>query len=525
MNPGREIKTLIGECILGVIIIILYGGVPVQAGTVTAPELARIKIENRPRFVRLRFSFKGGLPQRSDTALYHQTLKLYFSNTRNGAMLPLISATDNLIKAIHIYAPSKDVIVKIHLSCQEVEYVKYQRRFPPEVVVYVRKMKRPVKKMKGNPSVSHHSEGRKAFHHKRETERCKVPLQQIRFKRATVIHISSHQGNQGPYTKGTKPRREKQAGRGPSKKLIAHGDFVSTTTSTASAYPPTMDRAALVLFREAGKVWLKSEYTRAGKMYKELLDRDPASREGMESAFFWARSEFFLVQEGKRRIREVIEDYEDILEQYQEAPWKPRALLDLGQLYTQEGRDARSIDIYLQIITSFPPSPTVESAYICLAELQIKQHTYNVAEKTLHSYLKLFPRGSYVGEATYLLGDAFYYQGEIRQAIKTYHSAMNRWPLSTQKNLTSLEKIATHFEKNGEMEHELDLLFLALNISTSNQARAALMSRIAGAYLRMGKPREARKITSILQTEIPASEKATHRSLETARSHNGRKTP
>lgn len=510
MVYSRNYKTCLYACVVG-LFLFLGGGPSVRAYAAAHAILAGIVINDTSKFVRLRFLFKGGVPHQSGAILNGKTLILLFPGTRVGNLKKQLSGPNGLVKGIHVSGLPKGIKVKIHLKSPNVEYVKYQRRTPPQVVVSLRKARKiGVKKTE---EVPHIRKGRPS-----------LPINPVKTKpsgeRAVVKKSMGEVTQRVPQkaekkvTKVGKTEREKKAQKEKNKtaaipeKPAVLAKPVQSSHLLTSPLPPSKDPSVKALFNKAKKAWEVKDYARAAKMFKGVLKKSPKSKEGEESAFYWVKSEFFLEKKRKKKTLKVAEDYEDILRKFPDAPWSLLALRDLGKQYTALGFYSRAIDTYQRIVEKFPGSPEEENALIRIGKLQIEQQAFKAAEKTFRDYLKRFRQGKYSRDATYFLGDTLYYQGDIQRAVKIYQSAMKRWPCATSTDLKTLENMATLFEKNGNTDRALELLFVAQNLSSYKKEGAELMYRIAELYKRQGKFREALKVYSRILAQYPGSHEA-----------------
>lgn len=510
MVYSRNHKTYLCACLIG-LFLFLGGSPPARAYAAAHAILTRIVVNDTSKFVRLRFLFKGGAPHQSGAILNRKTLILLFPGARVGNLKKQLPGPNGLVKGIHVSGLPKGIKVKIHLKSPNVEYVKYQRRTPPQVVVSLRKARKTrVKKIeevphtkKGRPSlpvrpVKMKQSGGRAFV-KKSVRGSTQRVPQKAEKKVTKV---------GKTERKEKAQEEKNKTAAIPEKPAISAKPVQSSHLLTSTLPPSKDPSVKALFNKAKKVWEAKDYTRAAKMFKEVLEKSPESKEGEESAFYWVKSEFFLEKKRKKKILKVTEDYEDILRKFPDAPWSLLALRDLGKQYTALSFYNQAIDAYQRIVEKFPGSPEEEKALIRIGKLQIEQQAFKAAEKTFRDYLKRFQQGKYSRDATYFLGDTLYYQGDIQRAVEVYQSAMKRWPRATSTDLKTLENMAALFERNGNTDRAFELLFMALNLFSSRKEGAELMYKIAELYKRQGKFREALKVYSRILAQYPGSHEA-----------------
>ncbi len=451
---GLNVKRCILWSIVAGTLFVCAGGRIGYSKAVHPTYLTRVDLHNTPRFVRLKFHFKGTVPRHPKTVLHGSALSLFFQGVRKKGLTPPAPKTGGLIKTIRITGSSKGVRIWISLRSGHVEYVRYQRRSPPLVVVCLRKARRTrYPSRKTSPRTAHAKRPRKP-----------------RRRKALAHTVSRSQAHPPVYIPAYIPSPDL---------------FLAT--------PPE----ARIRFAEAREAWQTGHIHLAGKMFKEVYRHFPNSEEGEASAFYWIRSRLILNKGNPKGERKITKDLEAILTKYPHAPWVLRALRDLGSLYTRMGRYDRAIRTYRQIIARSPTSFDAENALVCIGKIQLATRSFKEAETTFREDLHRFPKGRETREATIYFGDALYYQGNIRQAIQVYQSAMRCRSRSTPTDLKALASLAALFEKRGNTDRALDLLFLALNLSPTPRNRKILLNQIMILYRHADRLKEVSALRSI----------------------------
>jgi len=486
--------------------LLLGGFCPARPWASISPILKEIKIKNTSKFVRIKFLFKGKLPYRTGAYLNGKTFILLFRGTRKELSRNPVVKRGRLIRGITVYGLPKGVKVKVHLASPSVEYVKYQRRNPPQVVVSLRKVRavgpsRHPKKRVVPPALKKPSANKKSSGKPRE----KTGHKEAGKEKKTVSK------------KTAKIRKRKAANVEPSvKKPAAQKSAIQKRPLFVSHLPSSRDQAVLALFSKAKQAWDAKDYQHASALFRKVAKKTPKTKQGETSAFYWARSLFLWEQQKEKRTPKVVEVYKDILKRFPNAPWTLCALMDLGGQYTFLTSYNQALDTYRRVIKHYHGSPEAEEALFNMGKLWLLRQSFKEAEKTLRGYTARYPRGHYLMEATYLLGDALYYQGDVRHAVETYQKALRRWPRSHSKGHKTLENMAALFEKHGQYDRALDLMFMALNLSPIDKGKAQLMFKIATLYERQRRFCEALKIYSGVIAQYPGTRKAAQSTLRMA---------
>ncbi len=479
---GKHTKGKFCVFLAGLLLLFLMGNQP-RVGALNFATLTRVRITQSQKFVRLKFLFKGHLPPRSGAIHNGKTLVVLFPGAKAVTTKKLVPGKGSLVKEVRVRNVSTGVEVKIFLDTSQIEYVKFQIPHPPQVMLNLRRSKRLIKKV---------------FEPPREKP---IPVAK---KMPPVKPAKKEEKKIEKATTETKPSKKKEQ---PPQK-VSPTKAVQLQASTVSPLPPASDQETQALFASAKSAWDEKKYEKAAALFQKVLGKSPRTREGEMSAFYWARARYFLEKSRHKRTLEVADAYEDILKKYPTAPWALQALWDLAEQYTTLTFYNQAINVYQRIIKEFPGTQDAEKALFMIGRLQLTKRAFKAAENTFRKYLEQFPKGKYVRDASYFLGDALYYQGETREAIELYQSAMKHWPQATSTDLQTLENMAALFEKKGDRDRALDLLFLALNLTSSKENASELMYRIAELYRKEGRFKEALKVYSNILAQYPKSHMA-----------------
>ena len=444
--------------------------------------LAGVELQTTPRFVRLKIHFNGAVPRHTRAVLHGKVLDLFFGGVRKEKIeLPRISPR-GLIRKIHIRGGSKGVRIRIALRNGCVDYVWYHCRQPPLVIVCLRRSRQPqgIVSHASLPSRRMHS-----AHPKKGGEEGRLMARgevqpKVPSRHKPVVAQSKSRKAHGKRTMASKVAAK-----------------AALTGSSIMTSPPPEAKAKFAKAREA---WKTGHLDLAERMFQEIFQRFPRTREGEASALYWVRSEVRRMKGNQRNGETIARDYESVLKRYPDAPWALMALQELGTLYTRLGRYEQAIITYRRIIEKVPGSSDTGNAYISIGKIQLETRSFRAAEATLQGYLSLFPKGKDTIEASLYLGDALYYQGHFHKAILRYQRALGYRSSVPPTDFKALERLATLFEMRGNRDRALRLLFQVLNLATLDRDRRELLDRIAALYRHMGRVREVATLCAIEKT-------------------------
>ena len=516
--PKKKPSFLFLTCTAVMAFLFLYFFVP-PARSTTHVVLKKIEIKEMPRFIRLRFLFKKNFPDKIGSYQRGKALTLLFRGTTNGLSKNVIHVkSKGIVRDIRILRYKRGMRIVINLKDPNVEFVRYQRRSPPQVVVSLREAKHPKKQT---------TRVAKTSPPPKKTTPKKVPPKAPPVKKELPPPVEKTPKK--PVEKQAKTTKEKtrQEKTVPPKEekvervaKIEPEELKKVTLPpiqkeekqekksylSLSSLPPSKNPQIAALFSKAEKDFSDGNYRHAAKKFQTIMKEAPNTREGEAAAYYWAKS--LYLQREKKKILEAPKAYEEILKEYSEAPWRYEALKDLMFLYASLKQYSLAIKICQEVIKQYPHSPRAESALFHMGKFQLLTHNYTQAISILQTYLKRYPKGSYVREATFSLGDAFYFNGNIQKAADIYQLALRRWPLTTPTEVKNLVNIAMTLEKSGQADRGLDLLFDALNISATEEEKPFLMLNIASLYVREKRIREALVVYSKIKAQYPGTQEA-----------------
>ncbi len=510
-------------CLMGVLFLLLHG---VTVWGRSVPILKGIKVGTTASFVRIRFLFKNAVPRRTGSYWKGTSLVLLFPGARKGMKKKRLKVGKGVVKDLVIYAFPKGIKVVMNLRVRRPEYVKYQRRTPPQVVVSVKNMrssrklgkKSPVHRpssrrkasparvavTKGKPKTGKNLEGTKGS---RATSSTKVAAPKASYAKKAVSKEESADQKRKPQ----KAAEGKKAGE-------------TTNKTNKLILPSANDSTIYVLLKKAKRAYDQRDYRQAAKLFRRIMNKVPRTREAEESAYYWAKSLYWIGGQNPKGAIRASEAYKEILGKYAGASWEPRALMDLMSLYKTLTFYNQAIEVGRRVIEKYPESTYAEEALFLIGQLQLLKQSFSSAESVFREYLEKYPRGRFLQDVTYSLGDALYYQGDVQRAIEIYQKALTQWPQSMATNFKTLENMAAIFAKDGRYDQALDLMFTALNISSSEAQKAILMLKIGSLYERMNRCREALKIYSKIISQYPKSKQAvtaTMRMADLSQRHPG----
>ncbi len=172
---------------------------------------------------------------------------------------------------------------------------------------------------------------------------------------------------------------------------------------------------------ELGSTYTKQEqFTEAAATLKQFVDQYPAS-----PLYPSALSDLGLIHQNMGNNSEALKYYKMVVEQQPNAPQSKDALLGIRNIYV----DRNDLDGYFSFAREHgveTNAMTIErdSLTFFVAERIYLTGDARRAEPLMETYLKQFPHGGYVANATYYLADCQMQQGDVENALSNYEKVI-----------------------------------------------------------------------------------------------------
>jgi tetratricopeptide (TPR) repeat protein len=196
--------------------------------------------------------------------------------------------------------------------------------------------------------------------------------------------------------------------------------------------------------------------------------------------------------------------YTKILNEYYYTDIADNAKLRLGDCYLYSGKSAEAVDLFSKVLNPIEAEDVVLSREMLsedqsdltfkIARAYFDMGELNLARKNLVNYLANTPKGTFNGEASFLLG-------EIYLTINDPYSAVNSFSNVSKENTVlypqSLRKIADIYFEEKEYEKAAENYKNLTAATTEKSGKADILARQIISYIRSGKKSSADKWISI----------------------------
>ena len=139
---------------------------------------------------------------------------------------------------------------------------------------------------------------------------------------------------------------------------------------------------------------------------------------------------------------------EDIIQ----LPEQEKELFRTALILFEESRYAEALDIFSEVIISFPNGTFAPDAYFWSGELFLAQKMYEDAKLSFNSVIEQFPKHQRTPDSLFKLGEIYRLEGELEDAIIIYDRVQTSFPDSgaaqlAKKSRESLKEQSNLVEK------------------------------------------------------------------------------
>ncbi|MEO9964744.1 MAG: tetratricopeptide repeat protein [Reichenbachiella sp.] len=239
------------------------------------------------------------------------------------------------------------------------------------------------------------------------------------------------------------------------------------------------------------------ENHRAAKQYFSLLIKELPNSPKVDHAYF----QIAQIEFEKGSQKEAIRGFDTFLARHPSSEFVPFALLNQAVAYDNEAQYDRSISNYKEILDRFPKHKTANSALLGLqshnaasrfdefdtylklfkeanptsgalenvefesSRANYYNQQYAAAIKGLRSFVSAYPNSSFVLEAKYLIGDAYYRSEQLNEALVSFKQLENTHDYAKYSKV--LNRIATIYKNTGEAKTSNEYYYKMGSLSLS----------------------------------------------------------
>ena len=135
---------------------------------------------------------------------------------------------------------------------------------------------------------------------------------------------------------------------------------------------------------------------------------------------------------------------EDIIQ----LPEQEKDLFRTALILFEESRYAEALDIFSEVIISFPNGTFAPDAYFWSGELFLAQKMYEDAKLSFNSVIEQFPKHQSTPESLFKLGEIYRLEGELEDSIIIYDRVQTSFPDSGAAQLAKKSRESLKEQSN-----------------------------------------------------------------------------
>ena len=135
---------------------------------------------------------------------------------------------------------------------------------------------------------------------------------------------------------------------------------------------------------------------------------------------------------------------EDIIQ----LPEQEKELFRTALILFEESRYAEALDIFSEVIISFPNGTFAPDAYFWSGELFLAQKMYEDAKLSFNSVIEQFPKHQRTPDSLFKLGEIYRLEGELEDAIIIYDRVQTSFPDSGAAQLAKKSRESLKEQSN-----------------------------------------------------------------------------
>ncbi len=191
------------------------------------------------------------------------------------------------------------------------------------------------------------------------------------------------------------------------------------------------------------------KYSEAEIAYKAIIDKFPTKLQISQVHLHLGDLYFYNL----KKNTDAIAQYTAILDHWPLSPDGAAAYQHLAEVYLQEDRYDRAVEMYEDLVKYFPNHPDVYSFKLHVGAAYLKMKNYSQARFEMSRILEATDVPPAVMAATlYDMGETYFLEGNESQAINYYKKLVEQFPKDTLAPMAKLQ-VAQCYEELNDMQN------------------------------------------------------------------------
>lgn len=244
-----------------------------------------------------------------------------------------------------------------------------------------------------------------------------------------------------------------------------------------------------VMFSQAIQLWEEEKYDESIQNFIALTKAFP-EHELVDDALFWIAN---IYDQYLNEPKQAIRFYRSLNKSFESSPHYYKSMLKLALVYERQGDDdkRRAIRIYekLQKLTPVTEEGQWVDNQYRLAKMHFELKQYEKCRIELKNLILKYPNSNFVAKAYYLIGYAYYVEGNLRMAEITFLETDKKFNYS-RESLSSAISLADVYEELGQIRPAIAVYKKIINrLDSKEEIYSSFRGRVERLESRLKKTR------------------------------------
>lgn len=252
------------------------------------------------------------------------------------------------------------------------------------------------------------------------------------------------------------------------------------------------------LYNEAMLAFNQNEFSKAQKLFEEIVDDENVEKDLRASAFYYNAECFYLMNE----FDAAVSLYEGFIEMCPSSSFRDRALYRLGTIYIEDNKFEKSRARLLELVNNYRASEFYGSSFYLIGESYAAQGRYKDAVDNFKLSINYESTNSFEANSIYSLGNAYENLGEYEKAVEQYDELLSFYRESELSALAQLRIGASYYNLKKYDNAVIELSDPEISTLKDEKESEALML-LANSFFKLKEYENAKRIFNELFEKNP----------------------
>lgn len=251
-------------------------------------------------------------------------------------------------------------------------------------------------------------------------------------------------------------------------------------------------------YNNAMRAFNHAEYTKAQKLFEEILENPSVEKELKGTAFYYKAECYYLLND----FNAAISSFEGFVDKYPSSSLRDRALYRLGNLYFSNQNYEKARTNLTDLVRNYRSSEFYGSSYYLIAESFATQKRYSEAVDNFKLAVNYTRTNSFEANSIYSLGNAYENMGEYEKAVEQYDELLSFYRDSELASLAQLRIGASYYNLKKYDNAVIELSDPKIS-NLSNEREAEALMLLANSFFKLKEYQNAKDIFNELVKKRP----------------------